>query len=117
MPRDGLRRLPDHVVEPLLRAMMAIPSRADRLILRRSDRVRPPTRQMGEDYNVMWRDRAVGRVWCHDYIGAVSGEMARHLWHWHWRDVRGRADAAGHAPTLEAAMADFRLAWDNQGTR
>jgi hypothetical protein len=117
MPRDELRRLPDHVVKPLLRAFMAIPPRSERLILRRSERPRPPTRQVGEDYNVIRHGRTLGRIWCHDYTGAVSGEMARHLWHWHWRDVQGRADASGHAPTLDSAMADFRRAWDCLGMK
>jgi hypothetical protein len=116
MPRDELRRLPDHVVEPLLRAFMAIPPRVDRLTLRRSEWPRPPTRKVGEDYNVVREGQTIGRLWCHDYSGAVSGEMARHLWHWQWRDVRGRSDTVGHAPTLESAMADFRRAWDSNGS-
>ena len=77
MPRDGLRRLPDLVVEPLLRAMMAIPPRADRLLLRRSDRARPPTRHISDDYNVILRDGAIGRIRTRDYTGYTSGEMMR----------------------------------------
>ena len=38
----------------------------------------------------MFRDRKVGRIWKYDYTGKVSGEMARWLWHWDWRDVDGR---------------------------
>lgn len=115
MPTDGLRRLPDHVVAPLLRALMAIPRRpATRLVLQKVDEPRPPVRtfEHGADFNVLWRDTVVGRIWRHDYSRDSRGEIARHMWHWRWRDVQGRPDTAGHAPTLESAMADFRRAWD-----
>jgi hypothetical protein len=112
MRLDELRPLPANVMEPLLQALRAIPPRQDRLLLQRSDRPRPPTRAANEDYKVICRSRTVGRIWCHDYTGTVSGDMARHLWHWDWHDVPGRRNATGHAPTLEAAMADFRRAWD-----
>jgi hypothetical protein len=46
----------------------------------------------------MFRWRKVGRAWEHDYTGAVSGEMARWLWHWYFRDV-------GMLQHLEAALA------------
>jgi len=46
----------------------------------------------------------------------VSGEMVRWLWHWDWRDVDGRKDTQGHAPSLEAAMTDFRSVWDAPGS-
>jgi len=42
--------------------------------------------------------------------------MARYLWHWKWSNVPRRPDTTGHAPTLEAAMADFRRAWDRLET-
>jgi hypothetical protein len=113
MPKDGLRRLPDHVVAPLLRALMTVPRRPDgRLILQRVLPGRPPGWSNEPDYSVLFRGRVIGRVWRYDYAGDCSGEMARNLWHWDWREVDGRADQTGHAPTLEAAMADFRRAWD-----
>lgn len=108
---DGLKRLPDHVVAPLLRALMTIPRRPDaRLILQKVEPGRPPGWDRQPDYNVLFRGRAIGRIWRFEYPD--SGEMGRHPWHWRWREVEGRADTAGHAPTLEAAMTDFRKAWD-----
>ena len=114
MPKpDGLKRLPDHVVAPLLRALMTIPRRPDaRLILQKVEPGRPPGWSNEPDYNVMFRGRAVGRIWRFDYGRDAGGEIGRHLWHWHWREVEGRADTTGHAPTLEAAMTAFRKAWD-----
>jgi hypothetical protein len=110
---DGLKRLPDHVVAPLLRALACIPRRPDtRLLLQRAERGRPPTWDATADYDVIFRGRKIGRVWRCDYAGHVSGDMARYLWHWDWSGVEGRQDANGHAPTLESAMADFRRVWD-----
>jgi len=42
---------------------------------------------------------------------AILGLVVRHGIG-NWRDVEGRTDTRGHSPTLEAAMADFRGAWD-----
>jgi hypothetical protein len=50
---------------------------------------------MNKDNDVMFRGRKVGRIWLFDYTGKLGGE----------RD----------APTLEAAMAGFRAAWDAPG--
>jgi hypothetical protein len=113
MSNDGLRRLPDHVVAPLLRALVSIRHHPDaRLILQKSERGRPPSWDAETDFNVLFRDRAVERIWCFDYTGSVSGDMARYLWHWYFRNAYGGKDTEGHAPTLESAMADFRRAWD-----
>ena len=76
----------------------------------------PPGYDRENDYDVVFRDRKVGRIWKYDYTGKVSGEMARWLWHWDWRDVDGRKDAEGHCGSLEAAMAQFRAAWDAPGS-
>ena len=113
MPKpDSLKRLPDHVVAPLLRALMTIPRRPEaRLLLQKVEPGRPPGWDSEPDYNVVCRGRAIGRIWRFAY-GNYSGDMGRHAWHWYWRDVEGRADMQGHAPTLEAAMAEFRKAWD-----
>ena len=109
---DGLRRLPDHVVAPLLRALMTIPRRPDgRLILQKVEPGRPPGWSNEPDYNVLFRGRAIGRIWRFEYRD-VGGDMGRYPWHWHWRDVEDRTDQTGHAPTLQAAMAGFRKAWD-----
>ena len=113
MPKDGLRRLPDHIVAPLLRAMMTIPRRPDsRLVLQRSEHGRPPSWDATTDYNVVFRGRQIGRVWRYDYSGSASGDRARYPWHWNWHDAPDWADMSGHAPTLESALADFRRAWD-----
>jgi len=87
----------------------------DLLLLRRAERPRPPTRRVGEDYDVIRQHQTIGRIWMHDYRGAVSGPLAHHLWHWEWRGVSGKPDTDGNAPTLGSAMADFRRAWDTSG--
>ena len=114
MPKwDGLKPLPDHVIAPLLRTLACIPRTADtRLLLVKRTDGRPPGWDRENDYDVVFRGRKVGRIWKYDYTGKVSGEMARWLWHWDWRDVDGRKDAQGHCGSLEAAMAQFRAAWD-----
>src|SRR6266700_1418201 len=113
MPKpDGLKRLPDHVVAPLLRALMTIPRRPDgRLILQKVEPGRPPGWDREPDYNVVFRGRTIGRIWRFAYTDS-SGDMGRYPWHWHWSDVEGRPDKTGHVPTLEAAMTAFRTAWD-----
>jgi hypothetical protein len=113
---DQLRPLPQHVVAPLLRALACIPRTADaRLLLRKPSFQRRPCTGNQQDYDVVFRERKIGRIWEHDYTGAVSGEMARWLWHWHFRDVEGRKDAEGHCGSLHEAMAQFRAAWDALG--
>jgi hypothetical protein len=90
---------------------MCIPRRPDgRLILRPAEDGRAPSWDKSSDYDVFFRGRRVGRVWRFDYKDGRFGE--RQLWHWYWRSVDGRTDTRGDAPTLEAAMADFRRAWD-----
>ena len=65
------------------------------MLVKRTDG-RPPGYDRENDYDVVFRGRKVGRIWKYDYTGKVSGEMARWLWHWDWRDVEGRKDAEGH---------------------
>jgi hypothetical protein len=62
------------------------------------------------DYNVFSRERQIGRIWKYAYKEHPWAKMP--VWHWNWRDIPGEPDTEGHAPTLEAAMADFRKAWD-----
>ena len=60
---DDLRLLPGHVVAPLVRALISIPRRPEsRLILTPVTEARPPFYDLRDDYNVMFRDRRVGRV-------------------------------------------------------
>src|SRR6185295_12567779 len=62
MPKDGLRKLPDHVVAPLLRALMCIPRRPEsRLSLRKV--VPPRLHHNAEDYRVHNQDDVVGSIW------------------------------------------------------
>ena len=68
------------------------------------------------NYDVLFRGRKVGRIWKYDYTGKASGDRARYLWHWYSRDVQGHKDTEGDAPTLEAAMAEFRRVWDAPGS-
>ena len=110
---DGLKPLPDHLLAPLLRALACIPRTADtRLLLVKRTDGRPPGWGRENDYDVVFRGHKVGRIWKYDYTGKTSGEMARWLWHWDWRNVDGRKDAEGHCGSLEVAMAQFRAAWD-----
>jgi hypothetical protein len=105
--------LPDHALAPLLRALACIPRTADaRLLLRKVQEGRRPGMDSESDFDVVFRGRKVGRIWRYDYAGARSDEGARYLWHWYIRGVEGRADIDGHAATFDAAMADFRRAWD-----
>jgi hypothetical protein len=113
LKRDGLRSLPDRVVAPLLRALACIPrTKNSRLLLVKRTDGRPPGYDRENDYDVVFRDRKVGRIWKYDYTGKVSGEAGHWLWHWDWRNVEGRKDASGHCGSLHEAMAQFRAAWD-----
>jgi len=76
---------------------------------------RPPGWDKEDDYDIAFRGRKVGRIWRYDYTAKASGDRARYQWHWHSRDVEAGKDIEGDAPTLEAAMADFRRAWDTPG--
>ena len=97
---------------PLLRALVTIrPTPENRLYLRRSEYGRAPGWDAANDYNVVYRERPVGRVWRHIY--------ERHAWQdypWHW-SMRPDGDAIsdedwGHSMTLQEAMEQFRRAWD-----
>ncbi len=99
-----------------MRALACIPRTADtRLMLVKRTDGRPPGYDRENDYDVVFRGRKVGRIWKYDYTGKVSGEMARWLWHWDWRDVEGRKDAEGHCGSLAHAMPQFRAVWDAAG--
>jgi hypothetical protein len=64
MPKDGLRPLPDDIVAPLLRALVTIrPTPENRLYLVRSEHGRAPSWDAATDYNVIYRERPIGRIW------------------------------------------------------
>src|SRR5688572_1823402 len=112
MPKkDGLVPLPDHVTAGLLRAIMSIrPRPQSRLILQRLDHDRAANWDRSQDHDVLHRGRVIGRIWRHEYRNHPWADAPP--WHWHWRGVTGLPDTEGHAQTLEAAMADYRRAWD-----
>jgi hypothetical protein len=108
MPKDGLVKLPASVAASMLQAITSIQSALDtRLVLQRPDINRRPGQDRRYDYNVLWRGQTIGRVWRYDYT-----QQELPVWHWRWNDVAGKPNRKGHAPTLEAAIADFRRAWD-----
>jgi hypothetical protein len=60
---DGLKPLPDHVIAPLLHALISISRRPEsRLILQPVAEARPPFWTTEGDYSVMWRGTKVGSV-------------------------------------------------------
>lgn len=112
MPKDGLRRLPDDIVAPLLRALVTIrPVPESRLYLQRSERGRPPGWDASNDYDVLFRGRAVGRIWRFIY---EKTEFRNCPWHWSMRpDSSAMSDHDwDHAMTLNEVMEQFRMAWD-----
>jgi len=107
---DGLRKLPDHVVAPLLRALMTIPYRPEsQLRLKQAEYGRPPGYDQKRDYNVLFRGRPVGRIW---HFDRYDDPRRKGPWHWDVRDDPPRKGLWGSSPTLESAMADFRRTWD-----
>jgi hypothetical protein len=112
-PKDGLVRLPDNVAADLLTAWASIDAAMnDRLVLQRVGYRRPPCTHGDGDYNVMRRGKVIGRIWRHEYTRHPWEGLGP--WHWDWRINRASPWSEGHAPTLEAAMADFRTAWDSR---
>jgi hypothetical protein len=112
MPKHTLIPLPDRVAAALLDALVSITAALDnRLVLQAPDIDRPPDYDRKTDYRVLWRGGTVGRIWKHDY----AAERWAGLGPWHWYCEWGHQDRTptAHAPTLEAAMADFRKAWDS----
>jgi len=110
MPKDGLMRLPDGIVAPLLRALMQIRhSPHSRLLLQPPGQPRAPVWDARKsDYDVTWRGETVGRIWRHTYEGEPHEGFP---WHWRIREPR-RKEESGHALTLHEAMEQFRAAWD-----
>jgi hypothetical protein len=111
MPKDGLKRLPDDIVAPLLRALVTIRPRPEsRLYLQRAEHGRAPGWDAENDYNVLFRGRAVGRIWRFIY---EKTEYRDYPWHWTLRPSNDDWEADwGHAMTLVEAMEQFRKGWD-----
>jgi hypothetical protein len=60
------------------------------------------------DYHVVMNgDKAVGRIYPHEYPGG-----AKWFWSINGLAIRGEHVPSGVADTLEGAQAKFRLAWD-----
>jgi hypothetical protein len=105
-------RLPDKVADAMLQARASITAALDnRLVLQRPDIDRPPRYDRKTDYRVLWRGHVIGRIWMHDYVGERWAGLGP--WHWYWEWEHQHRTPTAHAPTLEAAMADFRKVWDS----
>jgi hypothetical protein len=50
----------------------------------------------------------------HDYVGERWAGLGP--WHWYWEWEHQHRTPTAHAPTLEAAMADFRKVWQGEGS-
>jgi hypothetical protein len=111
MPKwDGLKPLPDHVLAPLLRALICIPRRPEsRLILRRAAEPRPPFWDTANDFMVMWRGQKVGRI---DLEPKPYPADAHRPWRWFLNDDGRKRMAYGRAATRADAMAAFRRAFE-----
>lgn len=105
-----LKPLPEHVVAPLLRALVSIPRRPDsRLILQPVTEPRPPFWTTEGDYMVTWRGTKVGRI-DYDHKPYANQRDARCRWFLH--DERRNRMASGRTATRDEAMAAFRKAFD-----
>lgn len=121
MPKDGSKRLPDHVVAPLLRALMTIPRRPEgSLYLRKA--VPPRMHRNEEDYRVFRRpgiqglpdEMTVGDIWLDPRPESPAEIMMP--WRWSINTTWGKEDgwwAKGRERSREDAMRAMRNAWDN----
>lgn len=119
---DELRRLPNHVVGPLLRALMCIPRRPEsRLYLRKA--VPPRMHRNQEDYRVtrvvrvgdVRRDENVGSIWLDGNPERLEDRITPWRWSidtWHGGINPDGWMTSGRARTREEAMDAFRNAWD-----
>jgi len=63
MPKDELRRLPDHVTAQLLRALLCIPRGPEsRMVLAPIKERRPPFWTLEDHYDVLYRGRRAGHI-------------------------------------------------------
>src|SRR4051794_4526810 len=70
MPKRTLIPLPDKIAAAMLQARTSITAALDnRLVLQTPDIDRPPGYDRKTDYRVLWRGKAIGRIWMHDYAG------------------------------------------------
>ena len=113
MPDESPKLLPKHIVPPLLRALASIrrTPQPPKLVLQRAEFGRAPGWDGKNDYNVIYRGNRVGRI--HKYDRYDSPPHAGFSWHWHMSNAPDRKDAQGHTHSLEAAMSDFRNAFDD----
>ena len=122
MSNDGLRRLPDHVVAALLRALMTIRHRPEsRLYLRKC--VPHRIHMTEEDYRVfatihddLPREEPVGNIWLDPAPETLEAKIAP--WRWAIDTTRGGTNkdgwwSRGRSRTRDEAMAAFRNAWDS----
>ncbi|HVV79116.1 MAG TPA: hypothetical protein VHD59_05830 [Pseudolabrys sp.] len=102
--------LPDKVAASLLRVLLSLqPAPEQPLILKRPSAPRAPNWDVGNDFDVFFLGRRVGRVWRHEYrLHPYEGWP----WHWTFKNLEGGTEADGHGLSLEAALADFRAAWN-----
>ena len=109
MSKDGLVRLPDHIVAPLLRALMHVRhTPQSRLLLEHPSSGRAPGWDASTNFDVLWRGEKVGRIWRHTYVRETFEE---HPWHWDI-SASNRPHEWGHSLTLHEAMEQLRMAWD-----
>jgi hypothetical protein len=99
------------VAASLLAALASLPARRQaRLVLKRLDHERAPTKDRENDFDVLFAGQIIGRVWKYEYrLHPWEGWP----WHWDFRRVKGGPHTDGHAATLDEALAGFRQAWDN----
>jgi hypothetical protein len=119
----NFKRLPGHVVAPLLRALMSIQRTPERrLYLRKATERRAINSP--EDYRV-FQYRMIGNVRADDHVGNIylddrieTTEERMTPWRWSIDTTRGGTNtetgwwAGGRAQTREEAMDAFRNAWD-----
>ena len=78
----------------------------DELRLRPAERPRAPAWKLGDDYDVMFEGKRVGRIRYHEE--STEGRMGTP---WFWGVDKGANQKHGNVATLEEAKAAFRKAW------
>jgi len=110
MPKDELRRLPEHVTAALLRALLCIPrAPQSRLVLQPVEERRAPFYTVENDFRVLYRGRSVGRI---DREPDDRCDYPHAPWRWFLNHEERKRMASGRAATREEAMSAFRKAWD-----
>jgi hypothetical protein len=120
----NFKRLPGHVVAPLLRALMSIRRTPERSLYLRRVTERRMLTASAEDYRVYRRimigalpsDEPIGNIWLDDRAESTEEKIAP--WRWSIDTTRSGTNAdgwwaKGRARTREEAMDAFRNAWDS----